>query len=51
MASLAHRITRKHTRTLRRFVAAAKRSRYLTVEQQLIATLAIAVIQKRRARR
>lgn len=48
--SLAHRITRKHTRTLRRFLAAAKRRRYLTTEQQLIATLAEAVIQRRRAR-
>jgi len=48
--TLAHRITRKHTRTLRRFLAAAKRRRYLTTEQQLIATLAEAVIQRRAAR-
>jgi len=51
MATLALRISRKHTRTLRRFLAAAKRRRYLTTEQQLIATLADAVIQKRRAAR
>jgi len=49
--TLAHRITRKHTRTLQRYLTAAKRRRYLTTEQQLIATLADAVIQKRRATR
>lgn len=51
MATLAVRIRRMHTRTLRQFLAAAKRRRVLSLEQQLLAALAEAVIQKRRAAR
>ncbi len=48
--TLAHRIRRMHTKTLRRLLTAAKRRRNLTLKQQLIGALADAVIQKRRAR-
>lgn len=49
--TLASRIRRMHTKTLRRFLAAAKRRRVLNLEQQLLAALADTVIQKRKAAR
>jgi hypothetical protein len=49
--TIAPRIRRMHTKTLRRFLAATKRRRVLSLEQQLLAALADAIIQKRRVAR
>jgi hypothetical protein len=49
--STATKVVRAHTRTLIKLVATARRRRHLTLKQQLIATLAEAIVQKRKDRK